>query len=303
MKLLIPSKIYANVDKLPTGRADTSITPGTLVLEGGGWKGLYTLGVLDAMMQENINFSSVVGVSAGALSALGYVSGHIGWGARVDLLYRHDRNYVGVGALRRDHGITGFSYLFEDMEKEMPLDEGRLYDPKRRLAVTATNLLTGQVEYFEKGQCDLFLAVQASASVPYVTKPVMISGKPYLDGGCAEKIPYDWAKQSGEDKIVVVRTRELSFRRKPGTVKLARRVYHKYPAFMHSLERANTVFNETVDKMQVDAEKGKVFIIAPSEPVKVTRFDGDMEKLGELYWLGYHDMQEKMDGLKGYLKL
>ena len=117
MKLLIPSKIYANVDKLPTGQADASITPGALVLEGGGWKGLYTLGVLDAMMQENINFSSVVGVSAGTLSALGYVAGQIGWGARVDLLYRHDRNYVGVGALRRDHGITGFSYLFEDMEK------------------------------------------------------------------------------------------------------------------------------------------------------------------------------------------
>ena len=162
----INMKIYREIERIPTGRADESITPGALVLEGGGWKGLYTVGVLDAMMQENINFSSVVGVSAGALSALGYVAGQIGWGARIDLTYRHDRNYVGVGALRRDHGITGFSYLFEDIMKTMPLDEKRLYAANRRLAVSATNLLTGQVEYFEKGRCDLYRAVQASAGVP-----------------------------------------------------------------------------------------------------------------------------------------
>ena len=97
-------------------------------------------------------------------------------------------------------------------------------DPSRRLAVSATNLLTGQAEYFEKGSCDLYRAIQASASVPYVTQPVMINGIPYLDGGCAEKIPISWAKCSGEEKLVVVRTRELSFRRKPGAPRIAERM-------------------------------------------------------------------------------
>lgn len=98
-------KVYKGINQLPTGRAADAVTPGALVLEGGGWKGLYTLGVLDAMMKENINFSSVVGVSAGALSALGYVFGQIVWGAHADLTYRHDRNYCGAGAYRRDRGI------------------------------------------------------------------------------------------------------------------------------------------------------------------------------------------------------
>ena len=206
-------KVYSKIDTLPTGKASNEITKGCLVLEGGGWKGLYTLGVLDYLMEKGINFSSVVGVSAGALSALGYVAGQIGWGARIDLTYRHDKNYCGIGAFRRDHGITGFSYLFDDILREHPLNEARLNDPARHLAVSATNLQTGEVEYFEKGSCDIFKAVRASASVPYVTRPVVIGGIPYLDGGCAEKIPFPWSETCGEEKIVVVRTRELSYPR------------------------------------------------------------------------------------------
>ena len=295
-------KKYAKLDSLPSGRATEEITRGCLVLEGGGWKGLYTLGVLDYMMGQGINLSSVVGVSAGALSALCYISGQIGWGARIDLTYRHDRNYCGVGALRRDHGITGFSYLFDDLCREHPIDMERLNDPSRRLAVSATNLLTGKAEYFEKGKCDLFRAVQASASVPYVTRPVMIDGIPYLDGGCAEKIPFRWSETSGEAKTVVVRTREANYRRTPGTSKLARRIYRKYPRFVESLENANAYFNRTADLLDKKAAAGEIFLIAPSEPVTVTRFDGDMEKLGELYWLGYHDMEAQIGGLRNYLE-
>lgn len=295
-------KIYSGIDRLPEGRAADRITKGCLVLEGGGWKGLYTLGVLDCMMEEGINLSSVVGVSAGALSAIGYVSGQIGWGAGIDLRYRHDRNYCGIGAFRRDRGITGFSYLFDDILKERPLDEARLNDPSRRLAVSATNLLTGEAEYFEKGGCDLFRAVQASASVPYVTRPVMIGGVPYLDGGCAEKIPFRWSLSSGEEKTVVVRTRELSYRRKPGAPGIAGLMYRKYPAFVKALGSANEEFNQTADMLERKAAAGEIFLVAPSEPVTVSRFDGDMEKLGALYWLGYRDMERRMEELAGYLE-
>ena len=294
-------KVYSKIDTLPTGRASNEITKGCLVLEGGGWKGLYTLGVLDYLMEHGVNFSSVVGVSAGALSAVGYVAGQIGWGARIDLTYRHDQNYCGIGALFRDHGVTGFSYLFDDIMRERPLDEARLNDPARRLAVSATNLQTGEVEYFERGSCDIFKAVQASASVPYVSRPVLINGVPYLDGGCAEKIPFPWAETCGEEKIVVIRTRELSYRRKPGAPKIAGLLYRKYPAFVQALAAANEEFNRTVDLLEEKAAADELFLIAPSETVTVTRFDGDLEKLGALYWLGYRDMEACSDSLYRYL--
>ena len=276
-------KIYKDIDKLPSGTASDKLTEGNLVLEGGGWKGLYTVGVLDCMMKNDVNLTTVTGVSAGALSAIGYVSGH------------------GIGALKRDRGITGFSYLFDDILKALPLDEERLYDPARKLAVSAANMLTGKVEYFEKGKCDLFRAVQASASVPFASKPVLIDGVPYLDGGCAEKIPLSWQGLANGKKTVVVRTRELSYRRKPGAPKLTKLVYRKYPNFIKSLERVNEEFNKTVDELERGARDGSIFLIAPSKPVEVTRFDGDMDKLGNLYWLGWNDMAAQIDSLKKYL--
>ena len=296
------SKVYRHLDKLPSGRASEKLTHGCIVLEGGGWKGLYTLGVLDCLMKNDINFTSTVGCSAGALSAIGYVSGQIGWGARIDLTYRHDSNYCGIGAIKRDHGVTGFTYLFKKILRDMPLDKKRLNDPSRRLAVSATNLLTGQVEYFEKGKCNLSKAIQASATVPYVSKPVIINGVPYLDGGCTEKIPYPWWAQSGEEKDIVVRTRELSYRRKPGVSKAAKLIYRKYPKLLESMEKTNRHFNEMVDMLEEKSASGGIFLIAPSKPVTVSRFDGDMDKLGALYWQGYRDMNSRLDLLRDYLK-
>lgn len=297
------NRIYKDLDKLPEGRADNNITDGCLILEGGGWKGLYTVGVLDCMMMNGINISSVIGVSAGALSSVGYVSGQIGWSARIDLTYRHDTNYCGFGAMKRDHGVTGFSYLFNDITKALPLDKERFMSPSRKLAVTATNLLTGKTTYFEKGKCDIFRAIQASATVPYVSAPVIINGVPYLDGGCSEKIPYSRAEHSCRKKVVIVRTRELSYRRKPGAPKIAKLWYRRYPNFIRSLETTNEKFNITADLIEKKANEGSLFLIAPSELVKVSRFDGDMNRLGQLYWLGYHDMASRIDSLKNYLEM
>ena len=295
-------KVYSGLDQLPKGRAAGGLLHGCMVLEGGAWRGLYTQGALDALMENGINMDCTIGVSAGAMSGLAYVAGQIGWGARIDLTYRHDKKYCGIGAFRRDHGITGFSYLFEDICREHPLDQERLNDPARRLAVSATNLITGKVEYFEKGYCDIFKAVQASASVPFVSRPVLINGTPYLDGGCAEKIPYGWAEIVGEKKTVVVRTRELSYRRKSGAPGITKLFYRNYPNFVTSIENANDNFNRTAYMLNQKSKSGEVFVIAPSEQVTVKRFDGDMEKLGKLYWLGYYDMENRMEELKRYLE-
>ena len=294
-------KTYRFVDHLPSGRASESITPGCLVLEGGGWKGLYTAGVLDALMRNDINLATTVGISAGALFGGGYVTGQIGWAARIDLTYRHDPNYCGIGAFRVDHGITGFTYLYDTLLRAYPMDEERLARGDRRFLVGATNVLTGQLEYFENGQCDIKRAIQASATVPYVSQPVMIGGIPYLDGGCAEKIPYRWAEQNGEGPIVVVKTREWTFRRKEGLPAIAKAMYGKYPAFLDSMAKAAASFNRMTDELYEADRSGRVFVMAPSKPVTVSRFEGDMDKLGDLYWLGYRDMQSRMPELKRFL--
>ena len=298
-----PLDIYSGVDLIPTGHASCKITEGCLVLEGGAWRGLYTSGVLDALMLQDINFRTTVGISAGAMFGLGYVSGQIGWTSRIDLIYRHDPNYCGIGAYRRDHGITGFHYLFNEILKKFPLDRSSLMNPERRFLVGATDIESGKINYFEKGRCKILKAIQASATVPFISRPVLINGRQYLDGGCSVKIPYEWAKDNGEKKIIVVKTREMEFRRKEKTPYMAKAVYHKYPALIDSMRKVSRDYNLMCDELEERSRKKEIFVIAPSQKVEVSHFEGDMEKLGELYWLGYHDMLSRIDELRDYLNI
>ena len=298
-----PLNVYSGVASLPAGHAGSSLTEGCLVLEGGAWRGMYTSGVLDALMVHDINFRTTVGISAGAMFGLGYVSGQIGWTARIDLIYRHDKDYCGIGAFRRDHGITGFHYLFDRILKKYPLDKDSLMNPKRRFLVGATDIQSGKITWFEKGRCRILKAIQASATVPYISRPVTVNGKKYLDGGCSVKIPYGWAKENGEKKIIVVRTRDLAYRRKEKPSRMAKIVYRKYPALAESMQRIGRDYNLMCEELEERAQKKEIFMIAPSRSVDISRFEGDMEKLGELYWLGYHDMEDRIDELKEYLAL
>ena len=291
---------------LPNGRAGDDVTPGCLVLEGGAFRGVYTEGVVDLLMLSGLNFQTVIGTSAGALNGLNYVSGQIGRGARMNLLYRHDQRYVGLTAMRRNKGVIGFDFMFSDeMEAVEPFDRERLMRGDRRFLACVSNLRTGRAEYHEAGRCeDIFQAVRASASMPFLSKPVMIGDDPYLDGGCCCKIPYQWALDAGFEKIVVVRTRDrnyrkdLSNRRAQGA---AHAVYHAYPEFAEALANSSADYNAQCEELLELERSGRIFTVAPSEPVNITRLEGDTAKLRALYDLGTKDMMTALPALREYL--
>ncbi|MBR2990032.1 MAG: patatin family protein [Solobacterium sp.] len=295
--------VYSRINEIPVGTAPHTVTEGCLVLEGGGWRGIYTQGVLDVLMQEGFNLQTTIGVSAGAMAALCYLSGQIGSAARFNLEHRFDQNYSGLGALRRDHGVTGFSYFFEQFYDELVFDSDRFLEPERRLIVTVTNCFTGRTEFFEKGKTPYFRqAVQASATVPYVSEPVEINGMKYLDGGIASKIPLEWPYENGFDKVVLIRTRDRDFRKKSSSVTLKQLAYYDYPELKRDLEEEVPRYNLLCDRINAMEKKKQLFVIAPSEEVQVSRFEMDVEKLGDLYWLGYKDAQAALPALKEYLE-
>lgn len=297
------NKTYSRINEIPSGRTSGKVTEGTLILEGGAWRGIYSQGVLDAMMEEDITFRTTIGVSAGAMAGIGYVSGQIGWCARINLTHRGDQDYVGVGAMKKDHGITGFSHLFGDIvRKELPIDKERFQSDERRLIAVATNMNTGRPEYFEKGKCNIIRAVCASATVPYISRPVVIKGEPYLDGGCSVHIPYSWAQEKFPGKIMVIRTRDRSFRAEPKELKPIDHVlYGKYPKFLDAMVQSVTDYNATLDQLDQDEKDEKTFVAAPEVPITTGRFESDLEQLGKLYWQGYNEMKSKMPELKAYI--
>ena len=299
-----PPKSFSGYLDLPDGDAPDVLLPGCMVLEGGAFRAVYGEGVLDALMEEGINLSCTVGVSAGAMNGYVYVAGQIGRAARVNLGYRHDKRYVGRTAYKNNKSILGFDFVFYEYPKRDPVNEERFYRDDRRFVAVATNCLTGEPCCFEKGQCsDILQAIRASASMPYISKPVTVDGIPCLDGGCSVKVPFQWALDEGFEKIVVVRTRPQAHRRKESSfeTRMAGLFYHKYPELAKALKTGPARANEECDTMERLAREGRIFLIAPSEDLGVGRVESDMEKLGAQYYLGYRNGKAALPALRSYL--
>ena len=300
-------KQYSGWQDLPSGLASGHVTEGCLVLEGGAFRGIYVEGVADALMKHGINLSATVGCSAGALNGMSYTSGQIGRSARINLGHRHDRDYVGLRPLLREGCLVSLRYLFEEMAARYPLDYKRLNAPSRRFAVCVTNCKTGEAAFPDtRSTSSIDRAVMASASMPFVSRMVKVDGVPCLDGGCSCKVPYRWALEQGYEKIVVVRTQHRDYRKKPfsgALARLARLRYHRYPGFVKSLTESNDDYNRQCEELEALEREGRVLLLSPSVPVTVGRLEGDMEKLGQLYWLGYRDTGARLDQIRAYLQI
>ncbi len=296
------NKIYSGWKDLPCGTASDSVTPGCMVLEGGAFRSLYSEGVLDALMEADINLECTVGVSAGALNGINYLSGQIGRSARINLRYRHDPRYVSWARIFQVGGPLNFDFVFHHVPND-PLDEARFYRPDRRLVVVATNCRNGKTVYFDRDTCgDINEAIRASCAMPYFSRIVLVDGIPCLDGACSVKVPYQWALKQGFSKIVILRNRPADWRypdNESGT--LARSYYHIYPQFAEVLAGSHARYNQDCEEMDCLADTGRAFVIAPSKSIPVRRLEPDMEKLGALYHLGYEDGQRAVDDLKRYL--
>ena len=277
-----------------------------LVLEGGALRGMYTSGVLDTFLKNNMEFECVAGVSAGALNAMSYISKQPGRSAKINLEYCDDPRYIGRKAFIKNKGIIGYDYLFGDIsENKVPFDYKSFENTNQRFIIVTTNCEKAETEYLEKSNCnDLFKAAQASSSMPLASAMVEINNNHYLDGAVTTSIPVKWALEQGYEKVVVVLTRDKTYR-KPmlsnKMKKLYKLAYHKYPKLIEKLNTMPERYNKLQEEL-IDLEKeGKIFIIRPEKEVTVSRLEKDKEKLENLYKEGIAEAEKNLDALREYL--
>lgn len=300
-------KAWSGIDSIVLKPAPETIVPGCLVLEGGSFRGCYTSGVLDVLMENGINLQTTIGTSAGALNGYNYVAGEIGRAGKINLGYRHDRRYFGPRTLAKNRGVVGFDFLLTEVEEEIPFNRERFEDPSRRFLVTVTNCETGQVQYCEKGITpDFQKAVQASASMPFVSEMVDVDGAPCLDGGCVVKIPYRWALDNGYEKILVIRTRPRDYHRRPESkqfTELSERIYKNYPNLVEQLNSQSEQYNTAISELEELEGQGRLMMLCPSGSISVSMLEGDMERLGALYLLGRADAKLMLPQIKAYFQI
>ena len=273
-----------------------------LILEGGALRGQYTAGILDTFLAENLQFELVVGVSAGALCGANYISRQFGRTNQVNVEYRDDSEYISPLNVFRYDGIINIDFLFEDHGKNWNKFNEKAYcHSKTNFVIVATLIETGEPVYFSKptGK-NLYDALKASASMPFIAQPVVTVKGKCLDGGTADPVPFSYAANQGYEKIVVIRTRDRSYRSKSTSLvqeKLARQVYGSYPKLIDKLINHASIYNHQLDWLDRLENNGKAFVIYPQKPINIDRLERDKKKLIELYHLG------RADGLRVYENL
>ncbi len=262
---------------------------------GGGLRGIYAVGVLDYCMDQGIRFDMGIGVSAGSANLASYAAGQRGRNYQFYTEYAFRKQYMGLGNFIKKKSYVDMDYVYGTLCRsggENPLDYPALRDNPMEFYVVATDALTGEARYFDKGdiQQDDYSVMKASSAIPFVCKPYEVQGLPYYDGALGDPVPVEKAFQLGCDRVVVILTKpERELRNPKKDEKLAAGIRKRYPAAAEKLCKRAQRYNEGVAAAQEYARQGKVLIIAPDDTCGVDTLKKDKESLQRLYEKGYSD--------------
>ena len=271
-----------------------------LILEGGGMRGLYTAGVLDYFMENELFFPYVIGVSAGACMAASYLSRQPGRNKTVNIDFADDKRYISINNFIRKREIFGMDFIFDEIpKKHVPFDFQAFNNAPEQLIVGTTDCITGEAIYFEKeNHSDHLLKIlRASSSLPYVASPVEYDGRILLDGGISDPIPIKKAQLEGYQRNVIILTKPSGYFKKPPGRFSSLLPYRKYPRVNDRLKNRYQKYNDTLSYIKTEEEKGNVLVIRPSTEIAVGRVETNKTKLKELYDLGWKDAKDQMTKL------
>lgn len=261
-----------------------------LVLEGGGMRGVFTSGVLDAFMKHDVYFRYVVAVSAGACNGMSYISRQPRRARLSNIDFLTQYGYIGWRHLLTQGCIFDQELLYDKFPNEyIPFDFDTFFQRSATFEMVTTNCLTGQAEYLTevKDRQRSLDIVRASSSLPYVSKIVTVDGIPMLDGGIVDSIPVMRAVETGHPKNVVILTRNKGYRSKERDRKIPHFIYKKYPRLRVALSHRVAVYNAQLELVERLEATGKIVCIRPERPMEVGRMEKDTDKLERLYEEGF----------------
>ena len=276
-----------------------------LVLEGGAFRGLFTAGVLDGLLDIKAELKYVIGVSAGITNAYSYISKQRGRNLEIMEKYMGDKRYISYGNLIRCGSLMDFDYVFNEIpNKHSIFDYDEFYKYDGKVLAGAFNVETGEVEYFDKDKLDEKNTIlKASCSIPLLFPFVNIEDKYYADGGLSNPIPIYKSIEDGNDKNIIVLTRNIDYRKKKSKAnQIAYKVYKKkYPKLAEVLSKRHIEYNKELEFCNELENKGNAIVLRPTIPMDVGRFERDKVKLRNIYNNGYDLVIENKEKILEFL--
>ena len=275
-----------------------------LVLEGGGMRALFTAGVLDALLDvKELNIDGIVGVSAGALFGVNYVSGQKERAIRYNKKYARDKRYMGLYSWITTGNAVNKEFAFYEIPFKLDVfDQEKFKESKIDFHVVMTNIENGQAEYiliedvFEQMEY-----LRATSALPFASKIIEINGKKYLDGGISDSIPIDYCESLGYDKIILILTRPEDAHKNDKLSFLYKLVYRKYPNLVERLINMGKDYEIVLKKIKDLENKNKIFVIRPPKVLKIGRLEKNEDKIQNVYDIGLNTGKKEIDNLLKYL--
>lgn len=262
-----------------------------LVVEGGGMRGAFTCGVLDAFLQQNFNpFDLFVGVSSGSTNLANYLAKQHGRNIELYLDHSLRPEFIRYGRFFKGGDLLDMQWMWDTVEKENPLDQNTLFAQNPDFYMVLTHARSGHAEYLRAGKDNIIDGLRASSSIPYLTrKAVEIFGEPYFDGGVADALPVQWAAQQSNIKnLLVIRTRTQSYFKASSKADqfFAKYLMNQYAGFSDSLKQRCQRYNATIDFMRQNNQQGILEVCPPNDKMLAGRLCKDKRKLQYTYEVG-----------------
>ncbi|MBR1532998.1 MAG: patatin family protein [Ruminococcus sp.] len=276
-----------------------------LVLEGGAMRGLFTMGVLDTFLKNDIIIPNVVGVSAGAAFGCNYKSRQIGRALRYNLRYCGDWRYCSMRSLIRTGDLFGAEFCYKTLPFELdPFDCLTFDTTSMDFWVVCTDVLTGKPVYHRIDRVDDTCMdwIRASASMPMVSRPVTIGSRTLLDGGMSDSIPLKFMTDKGIHKNVVILTQPRDYVKSPAKILPLKLLLHKYPAMIRTMKDRHTMYAFQRAYVFEQEKQGSAFVICPEKPLAISRTEHDPDRIRAVYDEGVRIAEALLPSLKAFLK-
>jgi predicted patatin/cPLA2 family phospholipase len=279
-----------------------------LIFEGGGMRASYTAGFLNTLLENEIYFDYVAGISAGSSHSVNYISRDIQRSKQsfVDLVL--DPKFGGWGSFFKGEGYFRAHYIYEETpypDASLPFDIGTFMANPARLRIGAFDRDSGEVFYYSKSDIhdvkDLMKIVRSSSSLPIFMPPTNYNDRWYVDGGLGGGIALDIARKDGMKKFFVVLSRPKGYRKEPVRYSgFYKAFYRKYPVVAEALLNRHAAYNKILDELQELESEGRAFLVYP-DSMPVSNREVNYHKLSESYRLGYEQGRRDLPKWKDFL--
>jgi len=274
-----------------------------LIMEGGALRGMFTCGVIDVFLEENIDFDGAAGISAGAAFGCNFKSRQIGRAIRYNKKYCRDPRYCSVRSLLKTGDMFGVDFCYHELPDRLdPFDRDTFRENPLEFYVGATDVETGKAVFHkcsDGGAADIEW-MRASSSMPVASRPVKIGHYTLLDGGIVDPVPFRFMEKLGYNRNVIILTQPLGYRKKPSSP-VMQALLRKYPAIAQAMAVRHIRYNRQMEQIRERELAGRAIVIRPPQALGISRTEKDPAELERVYQTGRAVAAEQLDRIRDFL--